>query len=122
MACRCGVHESEFVGNEDQCPKCGRFNKAKCRVCHKGVLSGDDKLSTYLHKSCWNHIHKRLKVYGPEIKIKTWRFRLEINLHDLWIGVFWITSREIYIGVPCLVLHIYNEDDYIHEKSRYALK
>lgn len=80
-----------------------------CKVCKKIVNSNSDKLAMNIHLSCWNSSHKRLKKYSRTVKIKKVKLRLEINLHDLWFGLFWITRQDMYFGVPCLVFHVWKD-------------
>ena len=94
---------------------------SECRICKKKVVSGNDKLAAHLHASCWDNVHKRLKIYGPTIKIKSWNIRLELNLHDLWYGLFWITKKDMYFGIPCLVLHVWSKN-YENHSVRKRLK
>ena len=95
----------------------------KCKICKKTVYSGIDKLAMNLHLSCWNESHKRLKKCSKIVKIKKVNLRLEVNFHDLWFGLFWITLQEMYFGVPCLVLHVWKDVNITkNNKSKKRLK
>ena len=49
---------------------------------------------------------------GPILKIKSWNLRLELNVHDLWCGLFWAGKYEWWLGGPLVVLHVWDDHYY----------